>query len=45
MIILKPFLRKIMMGVKNIDNTKELENIFSEDINGRTPNDTFEKKV
>ena len=44
MIVLKPFLRKIMMGVKNIDNTKELENIFSEDINGRTPNDTFEKK-
>lgn len=33
------------MGVKNIDNTKELENIFSEDINGSTPNDTFEKKV
>lgn len=33
-----------MMGVKNIDNTKELENIFSEDINGRAPNDTFEKK-
>lgn len=32
------------MGVKNIDNTKELENIFSEDINGRAPNDTFEKK-
>ena len=31
------------MGVKN--NTKELENIFSEDINGSTPNDTFEKKV
>ena len=28
MIVLKPFLRKIMMGVKNIDNTKELENIF-----------------